>query len=118
LKISLNPDYSSRRYGFICFTTPEAAQRALKEGPYEVLRYAPKDKREIRKAFNNIYVKNFPVTWTEKEVKDLFSKHGHIKSLVMMKNPENTASFAFVCFESPTDPSDKEYGVRAAMSAI
>jgi polyadenylate-binding protein len=126
LKISLNPDHTSRRYGFVCFTSPEAAQKAMspkatdamKDGPYEVLRYAPKDKREFRKAFNNIYVKNFPVTWTEKEVRDLFGKHGHIKSLVMMKNPENTASFAFVCFENEKDPSDKEYGVKAAMSAV
>ena len=79
LKISLNPDHTSRRYGFICFTTPEAAKAALtakvvlQNQPIEVIRYAPKDKREFRKAFNNIYVKNFPVTWTEKELRDLFS---------------------------------------------
>ena len=34
-----------------------------------------------------------------------------------MKNPENTASFAFVCFES-TDPNDKEHGIKAAMNAV
>lgn len=84
LKISLNPDHSSRQYGFICFTDPVAAQEALTNGAHEVVRYAPKDKREIRKAYNNIYCKNFPMTWTEADLKERFSKYGHIKSLVLM----------------------------------
>ena len=35
----------------------------------------------------------------------------------MMKNPEHTSAFAFVCFESP-DPNDKEHGIKAAMDAV
>ena len=118
MKISINPDHSSRQYGFICFVNPESAKLALEKGPYEVIKYAPKDKREFRKAFNNIYVKNFPMSWTEADIRKLFGEFGHIKSLVMMKNPENTAQFAFVCFESETDANDKEYGIKAAMDAV
>jgi polyadenylate-binding protein len=69
LKISLNPDHSSRKYGFICFVNPDSAKAALQSGPYEVIKYAPKDKREFRKAFNNIYVKNFPMTWSEADIR-------------------------------------------------
>ena len=29
LKISLNPDHTSRQYGFVCFQTPEGAQKAI-----------------------------------------------------------------------------------------
>jgi len=29
LKISLNPDYSSRQYGFVCFQSPDGAQKAM-----------------------------------------------------------------------------------------
>jgi len=83
LKISLNPDHTSRRYGFICFATPESAREALKSGPYEVVKYAPKDKRDFRKAFNNIYVKNFPFEWTEADLRKMFEPYGHIKSLVL-----------------------------------
>lgn len=69
LKISINPDHTSRKYGFVCFESPEAAQKALKSDlPYEVIKYAPKDKREFRKAFNNIYVKNFPTDWSEQKL--------------------------------------------------
>jgi RNA recognition motif-containing protein len=61
-KVSINPDHTSRGYGFTLFTDPSAAQRALdsKDLPFEVLPYNPKDKKDLRKAFNNIYVKNFP----------------------------------------------------------
>lgn len=119
LKISLNPDHTSRKYGFICFVEPEAAQRALKEGPYEVIRYAPKDKREFRKVFNNIYVKNFPESWSDEELKAKFSKFGNITSLKALPNPADPKTkFAFICYGSPTDPSDKEYGIKAALEAV
>jgi RNA recognition motif-containing protein len=35
----------------------------------------------MRKAFNNIYVKNFPTTYTEDDLRKLFGQVGKILSL-------------------------------------
>jgi len=76
--VSLNPDYTSRGYGFVCFESAESAQRAVDDNAdgksgLVVQRYHPTDRRDIRKAFNNIYVKNFPATWTDEELGNMFS---------------------------------------------
>lgn len=91
LKASLNPDYSSRGYGFICFENPESAQRAIEAkedlGGVEVIRFEPKDnKANMRKLMNNVYVKNIPIDWSPENVRAMFEAHGNIKSLVLKKN--------------------------------
>ena len=117
LKISLNPNHTSRGYGFVCFQTPEGAQKAIQQAeddklPFEVAKYQPKDRREMRRAFNNIYVKNFPTTWTEEDLKKHFSKFGNITSVYL--KTEEKGAFAFVCF-GDKDNKDREYGPKAAM---
>jgi polyadenylate-binding protein len=73
----------------------------------------------MRKAFNNLYVKNFNPDWTEEELKTLFEKYGKIKSIFIKQavrgEAEAPSKFAFVCYE---DPDDKEAGPRSAMNAI
>ena len=120
LKISLNPDYSSRAYGFVCFQTPESAQHALEsnqtgDNVFGILRYQPKDRRDMRKAFNNIYVKNFPATWAEEDLRNIFSEAGNIISVFVGKNEKGP--FAFICYGNPTD-ANLEYGTKCAVKAI
>jgi hypothetical protein len=43
---------------------------------FEVDPYNPRDRRDIRKGFNNIYVKNFPESWDEAKLRELFGKYG------------------------------------------
>jgi RNA recognition motif-containing protein len=110
LKISLNEDHSSRTYGFICFQDKESASKAISQGlgtdgEIELLKYEPKDRRDNRKAFNNIYCKNFPDSWSEDQVKELFAPYGKIHSCVVQKNDKG--AYAFVCFghEEGSDPT-------------
>lgn len=83
--------------------------------------YNPKDRREIRKVFNNIYVKNFPLTWDEAKLRSLFSQFGHITSLCMNQikrdGEAEPSAFAFVCYGSP-DGTDNEAGPASAERAV
>jgi polyadenylate-binding protein len=86
---------------------------------FEVHPYAPKDRRDMRKIFNNIYLKNFPNTWTKEHLVEMFSKYGDIKSCEVMKakrsDSEVESSFAFICFERD---GDREHGIEAAIKAV
>lgn len=122
LKISLNPDHTSRGYGFALFSSVEAAQTAIQlnkvEG-FEILPYTPRDKKDIRKVFNNIYVKNFPVSWDEAKLRSIFEKYGPISSLIIQTAKKDDQSpeskFAFICFN---DPSNLEVGPASASRAV
>lgn len=119
LKISLNGDYSSRGYGFICFENADAATKALNSKDLEkmdVIKFEPKDnKSNLRKLMNNIYVKNIPHSYSNDDVRKMFEPYGHIFSLVMKSN--DIGQFAFVCYDDPKGVN-KEYGPQCAQKAI
>ena len=108
-------------YGFVCFQTKEGVDKAVAAGTFnnmDIIRYQPKDPREVRKVFNNIYVKNFPSTWTQEQLKGIFSKYGEIKSLITMtkKGKDGVEKpFAFVCYDKP---ADRTYGPACADAAV
>lgn len=119
LKISLNSDHSSRKYGFVCFQDPSAASAALEKlsnaDVNQAIKYQPRDKRDFRKIYNNIYAKNFPLNWGETEVRELFAQYGRIESLHFAKNERG--AYAFVCYDSD-DKNDREYGPKCAENAV
>ena len=119
LKISLNSDHQSRGYGFVCFQDAESAGKALQADSEadscQVIRYQPRDKRDFRKIYNNIYAKNFPPNYTEEDVRNLFSQFGRIESMKFMVNEKGP--YAFICFNSE-DKQDREYGPRCAQEAV
>ena len=119
LKISLNSDHTSRKYGFVCFAEATSASKALEaQGNADechAVKYQPKDKREFRKIYNNIYAKNFPMHWEEKEVRELFGQYGRIESLKFDKNDKG--SYAFICYNSE-DKAERDYGPQCAMKAV
>jgi len=69
---------------------------------FQVHTYQPKDRRELRKIHNNIYVKNFPNTWDEAKLKEIFGKYGEISSIKMMSTKREgqaeDSKFAFICY--------------------
>ena len=118
-KVSLNEDHSSRGYGFVCFREPDSADKALAESANADdtigVKFAPRDKKEFRKAYNNVYVKNMPVGWTEETVRKVFEAYGRIASVYLAAH-EN-GPYAFICYEA-TDLADREYGPRCAATAV
>eukprot|EP00350_Pseudokeronopsis_sp_OXSARD2_P011512 CAMPEP_0170541246 /NCGR_PEP_ID=MMETSP0211-20121228/1027_1 /TAXON_ID=311385 /ORGANISM="Pseudokeronopsis sp., Strain OXSARD2" /LENGTH=75 /DNA_ID=CAMNT_0010843903 /DNA_START=582 /DNA_END=809 /DNA_ORIENTATION=+ len=66
------------------------------------LEFKPKDKRDFHKAFNNVYVKNFPEDWDDARLRDLFGQYGEISSCVIMVSDQNL-KFGFVCFGRNND---------------
>lgn len=60
----------------------------------ETIRYKNSKKR------CNLYVKNFPASWTEQELTNLFKVYGEIERVRLEKGFQNN-TYAFVCFKKP-----------------
>jgi len=84
-KVSLGSDHESKGYGFVCFRDAASTQKALEETQSAEnrigVKFAPKDKKDFRKIYNNIYVKNMPSWATVEDAKNHFSPFGHITSI-------------------------------------
>ena len=119
-KISLNEDYSSRGYGFVCFKEPQSTEKALKatsEGSELVgVKFAPKSKSDMRKVFNNIFIKNMPDHWAEPDLLRHFKTFGNITSAFM--NKTESGVFAFICYGNANNTQDREYGPLCAAKAV
>jgi RNA recognition motif-containing protein len=67
-------------------------------------REAEKKREQLRfknsKKRCNLYVKNFPPTTTEAELRQYFEKYGEIESVKVFPK-EGDALYAFVCYKSP-----------------
>lgn len=120
LKVSLNDDHTSRGYGFITLQNEADKDKAFQKANelnIQAMPYAPKDRTDLRKTINNAYVKNFPTSWTEDDLRKMFQEFGTIKSIKVMKMERGgvESAFGFVCFE---DPSDKTKGPQSVQNAI
>jgi len=119
LKVSLNSDHTSRGYGFVCFQEPTSAAAALQADSEaesnQAIKYQPRDKRDFRRIYNNIYAKNFPPGFTEQDVRNLFEQYGRVESLVFKENDKG--SYAFICYNSDKK-DDREYGPACAERAV
>lgn len=88
-KISLDIDHQSRGFGYVFFENAMSANRAIHvmqdADQYQVHGYLGSSARgkEHARVFNNVYVKNLPVGFTEQQLRSLFGKFGRIESLNM-----------------------------------
>ncbi len=53
----------------------------------------------------NLYVKGFPATTTEEDLRALFSKYGEIDSLKLFPIKDQKSPFALVCYKTPDQAS-------------
>jgi polyadenylate-binding protein len=77
--------------------------------------FKPKDRSDVRRIANNLYVKNYPDSWTDEKLKEMFSAYGTISNIHQIAH--DNGKFAFVCFLS-ADPNDHEYGPQCAYKAM
>jgi len=62
----------------------------------ETIRYKSSKKRV------NLYVKNFPNSWTETEIRQEFGKYGELENVRLEPKKDATGNqYAFVCYKQP-----------------
>jgi len=128
-KLAEDEEGESMGYGFVLYDSEEGAKKAIKEchekewkGKKLFVAQFQKNRPKQAPKYNNIYVRNIPKEWTEKEIKDYFSKYGEIGSMIV-KEPEADKlkkelpeekrkqilnhKYAFVCFKSLDGPAKK-----------
>lgn len=59
----------------------------------------------------NLYVKNFPQSWTENELRNIFSEYGEIENVRHEKGATGNA-YAFVCFKQPDACAAAKLGLQ------
>uniref|UniRef100_A0A7S4E1K5 RRM domain-containing protein n=1 Tax=Lotharella globosa TaxID=91324 RepID=A0A7S4E1K5_9EUKA len=99
-------------YGFVHFKEEKSATAAIEkmdgaeiEGQaIKVATYQPKKERS-GSITTNLYVKDFPKEYGDKELEELFKKYGEISSLKIARDAETKASkgFGYVDFKKPED---------------
>lgn len=95
--MATDKDGKSKGYGFVHFSEPTAAKKAIEEvngaqlGDSEnvvtVTEFVSKqDRGDSKQLFTNIYVKNLPPSiQSEDDVKAMFAEFGDISSVALMK---------------------------------
>ena len=113
-RLAQDSDGKSRGYGFVQFTTAEAARRCIVEmngkqhhdRQLVVEPYKPRDKSQQAALFNNLYVKNLPPSvTTPAQLDQLFAGFGPRLSVGLSQSElkGKVGYFGFVAFKSPAD---------------
>ncbi|CAM4793482.1 unnamed protein product [Rotaria magnacalcarata] len=108
-KVMRNESGESCGFGFIHFETQEAADMAINKmnGAFlvykkvYVARFQSRDSRPDGPCkFTNVFIKNFGDELDEKQLSELFSKQGEIRSFKIERDENgNSKGFGFCCFE-------------------
>jgi polyadenylate-binding protein len=106
-KVGTDPAGKSRGYGFVHYSTEEAARQAIErvngmqigDKTVQVTSFIKRGERDTSGAhFTNLYAKNFPQDWDEAKIQEVFGQFGTITSTCMM-NDAIDRKFCFVNFE-------------------
>lgn len=115
-KVATDSSGQSKGHGFVQFDSEEAAQSAIKQlngmlindkQVYVGLFIRRQERANGSPKFTNVYVKNFPETYTDEDLKKLFVPYGTITSATVMKDVNGKSRcFGFVNFQSPDSAAD------------
>ncbi|CAN6455965.1 unnamed protein product [Victoria cruziana] len=114
-KVATDTNGQSKGYGFVQFEKEDAAQNAIARlngmliNDKQVyvglfIRRQERDRSNSSPKFTNVYVKNFPESLTDEELKNVFGNYGPITSAVIMRDANGKSrGFGFVNFQNPDD---------------
>ena len=93
-KLAEDEEGESMGYGFVLYDSEEGAKKAIEEchgkdwkGKKLFVAQFQKNRPKQAPKYNNIYVRNIPNAWSEKDIKEYFSKYGEIGSMIV-REPE------------------------------
>lgn len=106
-KVATDEAGNSKGYGYVHYETAEAAQEAIQKINGHVLEdkevfvgtFLRRSDRASTNEWTNLYVKNFPRSWSKERLSDVFAPFGAVNSVVVMLDKEgNSSGFGFVDF--------------------
>jgi polyadenylate-binding protein len=107
LKVATNEEGESKGYGYVHYETAEAAQEAIQkldgcmveDKEIYVGSFLRRQDRASTNEWTNLYVKQFPKSWSTDRLNELFAPYGAISSLKIVTDKEgNSVGFGFVDF--------------------
>lgn len=102
-KVATTDNGESRGYGFVHYTNPESAQKAIlkvngmviAEKKVTVAQFIPKEQRQQGvKRFTNVYVSGFPKNWNREKFMEFFAQAGTINSVYLTEKDGRPFGFA------------------------
>jgi len=114
-KVATDDKGVSKGYGYVHFETAESAQDAIQkfngtlidEVEVQVGIFVRKQDRAGQADWTNLYVKQFPASWDENKLKEVFSVFGVVANVAVNRDGDKLKGFGFVNF------ADHESAVRA-----
>lgn len=108
-KVATDENGISKGYGYVHYETAEAAADSIQKfngnfiDEYEVFvgPFVRRQERSGQTKWTNLYVKQFPLTWDENKLRDVFAEYGPVASAFICREPETNKSkgFGFVNFQ-------------------
>jgi len=110
-KVAMDENGNSKGYGYVHYETAEAAQDAVQKVNGNMLEdqevivqpFLRRQDRAGQTEWTNLYVKQFPTSWDEDKLKEIFGVHGAISSVKIARDAEEKSKgFGFVDFAEHT----------------
>lgn len=104
-KVAQDEHGNSKKYGYVHFETAEAAIDAIQklDGMYiedvkvSVSHFVRRQDRASQNTWTNLYVKQFPLSWDDAKLKELFGAFGGISSVFISRDEEGKSKgFGFI----------------------
>jgi polyadenylate-binding protein len=108
-KVATDENGNSKGYGYVHFETAEAAHEAIQKingiqlDDQEVVigQFLRRQDRASQNDWTNLYVKQFPESWSQEQLTEVFSAYGPVASVVISVDSEGKSKcFGFVDFTS------------------